>query len=45
MFTKPLLFHKIGDLRDTFTQEYDQRLHQAIAADNKKHGEPIFMHF
>lgn len=42
MITKPLFFHKIGDLRDTRTHEYDQRLRQAIAADNKKHGEPSF---
>ena len=42
MITKPLLSHKIGDLRDTRTQEYDQRLRQAIAADNKKHGDPSF---
>ena len=42
MITKPMFFHKIGDLRDTRTQEYDQRLRQAIAADNKNHGEPSF---
>lgn len=42
MITKPWFFHKIGDLRDTRTQEYDQRLRQAIAVDNEKHGEPNF---
>ncbi|MBM4300576.1 MAG: class I SAM-dependent methyltransferase [Deltaproteobacteria bacterium] len=42
MITQPLFFHKIGDLRETRTQEYDQRLRQAIAADNKKPGEPNF---
>ena len=42
MITKPMFFQKIGDLRDTRTQEYDQRLRQAIAADNKSHGEPSF---
>jgi len=42
MITKPMFFQKIGDLRDSRSQEYDQRLRQAIAADNKKPGEPSF---
>jgi len=41
--TKPLTIDKIGDLRDTQTEEYDRRLRLAIAADNrKKHCDPSF---
>jgi len=43
MITKSLFFHKIGNLCETRSSEYDQRLRQAIAADNKEpHGEPSF---
>jgi hypothetical protein len=41
--TKPLILKKIGDLRDTRTQEYDRRLRMAIAADNNEpHRDPSF---
>lgn len=41
--TKPLFLQKIGDLRETQTQEYDRRLHLAIAADNNQpHRDPSF---
>lgn len=41
--TKPLSLEKIGDLRDTQTQEYDRRLRLAITADNNEpHRDPAF---
>ncbi len=34
--TRPIYVQKVGDLRDTKTQEYDRRLREAIKADMKK---------